>query len=142
MREDTEKAKKLLIEGDYTFVAVKGEEVIAKSERGVKPLIDLLDSKKSLDGFCVADKVVGKGAGMLYKLLSVSEVYAFLISEHAQKYLASTQISLYYGEKVPAIINRDKTGFCPIESAVLDIFDEKEGEIAIKNTLLALKTNK
>ena len=73
--------------------------------------------------------MVGKGAGMLYKLLSVSEVYAFLISEHAQKYLASTQISLYYGEKVPAIINRDKTGFCPIESAVLDIFDEKEGVI-------------
>lgn len=142
MREDTLKAKRLLEEGGYTFVAVKGEEVITCSERGVKPLIDLLDKGESLDGFCVADKVVGKGAGMLYSLLNVVEIFAFVVSEHAQKYLETTSISLKFAEKVPAIISRDKKGFCPIESAVLDVFDAKMGEIAVKNKLFALKTNK
>ena len=142
MKSCTQKAKLLLEKEDYTFVAVKGESEIVSRDRGVKPLIDLIDNHALLTDFCVADKVVGKGAAILYSILGVDELYCAVISDHAFDFLQSEGISVFYGQKVDAIVNRDKTGFCPIESAVISIFDKKEGEKAIRNALLRLKTNK
>ena len=69
-----EKATELLKDGGYTFVAVSPDEVITSTERGVKPLLEILDSGKNLYKFSVADKVVGKAAAFLYVLLEPSEI--------------------------------------------------------------------
>jgi len=41
---------------------------------------------------------------------------------------------------VPAIRNRDNTGFCPIETAVLDCDCPQQALIKIKNRLKELKS--
>ena len=53
---DLEKAKAILENGNYTCVLCKGDTVHTSQHRGVRPLLDLLDTDVS--GFSAADKVV------------------------------------------------------------------------------------
>ena len=78
--DNWEKAKTLLAEGGYTCVICGGDKVYTSHERGVKPLLELLEQGAELKGFSAADRVVGKAAAFLYVLLGVSAVYAGVIS--------------------------------------------------------------
>ena len=93
--------------------------------RGVKPLIDFLESGRDFKGFCAADKVVGAGAAHLYVLLHVKAVWARLMSKDAVDILQTNGIDAFYDEMVPYIINRSGDGACPIETAVKGIADFK-----------------
>ena len=66
---DLENAKKILSDGSYTCVLCKGKDTVSSSFRGVKPLLDLLDSGKDFSGYSAADKVVGRATAFLYCLL-------------------------------------------------------------------------
>lgn len=86
-------------------------------QRGVKDLLQLLKSDISLlCGSMIADKVVGKGAAALMCLGGVAEVYADVISEQALELFDSEKVKVSYGECVPNIINRARTGICPVEN--------------------------
>lgn len=129
-----EKAKELLKNGDYTCVILKDATAFTSKDRGVKPLLDWIDSKCDFKDAVVADKVVGKAAAFLYVLLKVSKIYAVVLSEPALKVLESHNIEVVYEQKVVAIRNRDNTGYCPMESAVWDIESPEEAHIIICNT--------
>ena len=133
-RSDISRARSVLSEG-FTFVGVCGEEIKTSSERGVRPLLSLLDSGISLDGFSCADKVVGKGAAHLYVLLKVKHLYADVISAHALELLIKNNVSVEYGTLCDEIKNRAKTGRCPIETATLDIDDSARALELIRITL-------
>lgn len=135
MRENTKKALELLSGGGFTCVLYNGERMYTDTKRGVAPLLQLLESKESLSGFCAADKVVGAGAAYLYVLLDVCEVYAFVISEKAKDILLSHGISVHQKETAAHIINRKGDGVCPIELAVADATDAKDALIRIKKRL-------
>lgn len=62
-------ARTLLEKENYTCVICRGEDVLTDRRRGVKPLMELLESGKDLHGFSAADKVVGKAAGRSLPLL-------------------------------------------------------------------------
>ncbi|MDE6426595.1 MAG: DUF1893 domain-containing protein [Ruminococcus sp.] len=113
-----EKAIELLKDSGYTFVAVGGGEVITSTERGVKPLLEILDRGKNLHKFSVADKVVGKAAAFLYVLLEPSEICTDVISRPALEVLENNGINIKYKTLTEAILNRTHTGFCPMETAV------------------------
>lgn len=109
----------MLKSGEYTLVLFDGKTVFTDTNRGVKPLLDLLDGNTDLTGFSAADKVVGKAAAFLYVLLNVREIYADVISSHALSVLEQHQIPVMYGTLTDKIKNRAGTGFCPMETAVL-----------------------
>jgi hypothetical protein len=77
-----------------------------------------LQSGKSFVGAVASDKTVGAGAAYLYVLLGVKCVWANVVSERAESVLKRYGIGLYYGERVPYIINRKGDGVCPIEQSV------------------------
>lgn len=139
MKDNLSLAKQLLSENNYTSAAVMGEQTYTSSEKGVKPLINWLDGGISLKGFSAADKVVGKGAAMLYILLGIKEIYAAVISDSAYDILKKYNIDIQYDKKVPKILNRTKTGYCPIETAVLEEFNPFNAPEIIKNKLNELK---
>ena len=112
------KAQRELADGGYTCVVHHGGEVFTSFERGVKPLIDLLESGRSFSGAIAADKTVGAGAAHLYVLLGVSALWANVVSDSAKAILDAHGIALEFGERVPYIINRRGDGVCPIENAV------------------------
>lgn len=138
MRMDTEKAALLLEALGCTCVVCKGPETYTARERGVKPLLNWLDSELDLTGFCAADKVVGRATAFLYCLLGVREVYARVMSRPAAQVLEHHGIAVEAGELVDGIINRRGTGPCPFEAAVMEIQDPAEALTAIRQRLASL----
>ncbi len=120
---ELKKAKELLISSNYTCVLLLGKNTFTSTKRGVSPLLELIDSKKSYKGYYAADKVVGKATAFLYTILDVKAVYASVISEGALSALKSCGILVEYGRIVKNIINRRGDGICPFEEAVLDLND-------------------
>lgn len=135
MNSDILTAKNILASNDYTCVLCLNEKEYHSCLRGVKPLIDFLESDNDFFGFSAADKVVGAGAAHLYVLLGVKAVWANIISESAKRILEQNNISISCENLVPYIINRTGNGTCPIENAVMNITDSKQAYLTIKNTL-------
>jgi hypothetical protein len=86
-----------------------------------------------------ADKVIGKGAAFLYVLLDIKEVYANVISRRALETLENNNIYVKYKMLAEAILNRDNTGFCPIETAVCGISEPDAALAEIRKTIKRLK---
>jgi len=135
MTDELKKAADLLRAGNYTCVLCRGDSILTDKRRGVRPLLELLESGNDLRGFFAADKVVGKAAAFLYVLLGVQAVYARVISTPAKSVLFRHGISLTFDTEVPAIENRTKTGLCPIESSVWNTDDPVAALEIMKRTL-------
>lgn len=137
---DMERAKQLLAEGDYTCAICGDNKEYTSRQRGVKPLLDLLESGAELRGCSAADRVVGRAAAFLYVMLGVKEVHAGVMSVPAEEVFRRFGIACGCARRVEAIFNRTNTGFCPMESAVWDIEEPEEALAAIKAKLIELRT--
>lgn len=130
-----ENAKNLLESGGYTCVITDGNTVLTSTQRGVKPLVQFLESGRDLAGFSAADKVVGRATAYLYVLLGVKNLYAQVVSRPALAVLQENGIDTRYGNLVPNIINRKGDGICPFEAAVMDITDPQNAYAAIRRKM-------
>ncbi len=128
---DLEIARSHLDSGNYTCVVCKDDTMYFATERGVKPLLNWLDSSLNIRGFSAADKVVGRATAFLYCLLGVTSVYANVMSRPAAQVLEENGITAHWGKLVDGIINRRGTGPCPFEAAVMDIRGSEEALAAI-----------
>lgn len=133
-----ESIKKLLAEEGYTCVLSDGKQILTSREKGVKPLIGLIDSGKDLRGYFAADRTVGKAAALLYAHMGVTEVYAFVAGEKGADICRSFGIKLTYETLTPKIINRAGDDICPMEKAVAEISEPDEAVAAIKETIKRL----
>lgn len=138
--DNLEKAKNALSDENFTCVVYDGFKEYTSTMRGVAPLLKWLDEGINLQGFSAADKVVGKGAAYLYILLEVKEIYANVISRPALETLKMHNIPTSYAILTEAVKNRDNTGLCPIESAVMNIDNPHDALTAIRNKLELLKS--
>ena len=135
---DLKHATEMLLNGGYTCVLHRGEQTYTSTLRGVKPLVQWVESDLNLRGFSAADKVVGKATAYLYVLLGVGALYAHVISESALAVLKENGIPVEYGNLVPHIINRAGNGICPFEEAVMDIHEPKTAYTAIRAKMQAM----
>ena len=138
MNSDIKKAKEILIENGFTCVLYLDGIEYNSTLRGVKPLIEFLESGKDFNGFSAADKTVGAGAAHLYVLLGVKSLWTNVLSIEAKKILEQNNISFFCEQLVPYIINRKGDGTCPIETAIKGIADSKQALETIKKTLKKL----
>lgn len=132
---DLQKARRTLDEGKYTCVICRGNETYTATARGVKPLVNWLDSGIDFAGACAADKVVGKATAFLYCLLGVRAVHALVMSRGAAGVLKKAGIEASWGDLVPGIINRSGTGPCPFEAAVRDVSTPAEALTVIRRKM-------
>lgn len=142
MNTDLQKAKDMLVSGDYTCVLCRGQTVHTASKRGVAPLLAFLEEETIPAGFSAADRVVGKAAAHLYLLLKVKAVYAQVMSEPAKALLIANGVDASCDRLVPAIRNRTDTGFCPMETAVMVEEDPRKALPLIHTALCALHEKK
>lgn len=138
MHPDLARAIQLLNEGNYTCVLCRGTDVITDTRRGIRPLLELLESTQDLCGAFVADKVVGKAAAMLYCLMGVGAIHAGILSRPAEQMLRRYGIHVSFDTLVDAIRNRAGDGFCPMETAVWELDEHTMAPAAIKTALIAL----
>ena len=112
---------RLLHEGGYSCV-IRKEEIRTFTQRGVADLYDLLNQHPVfLHGAQVADKVVGKAAAALMVLGGVREVYTDIISEPALAVLHKANIRVECVQIVSRIWNRNRTGWCPLETLCYEL---------------------
>lgn len=132
-----EEVKDILHEKDASLVVCfsNGEIKEYYNDRIIDIKNILLENENGLKGAIVADKVIGKTACALLAVGGVKELYADVISSLAIPILEENNIKYDYTEKVDYIINKDKTGMCPMENKYKDVKDIK----IIYNTVLAHK---
>ena len=87
------------------------------ANRGVQDLLTLLNEQpERLRGAVVADKMIGKAAAALMIEGGVKAVYTNLICTAARELLEQAGVKVVATEEVPMILNRDRSGQCPIDS--------------------------
>lgn len=122
------------------------DELIYKSSHiGVKPLLDFLEKKdgyQNTEQLILVDKVIGKAALMLSALIGIQKIYTPVASEAAHKSAKENSILLISDRIVPYIINRDKTGMCPIEKSVMNVQDPNLALENIRQTIQGLMAKK
>ena len=112
----------LLHTGNYSCVVMNRTEIRTFTRRGVADLYDLYHKKPDfMKGASVADKVIGKAAAALMVLGGVTAVYADVISTPALALLRNAAVEITFIKEVPFIENREKSGWCPLESACYEI---------------------
>ena len=138
--KDLEKAKALLLAPDstYTCVLCRDDEQYTSEEKGIAPMMRFLDSGTRLDGFCAADRIVGKAAAMLMVLSGARACHGQTMSQAAVDFLQQHRVAVTYQTCVPKIINRTGDGICPMEQAVLELTDPQDAPQAIRNKLAEL----
>ena len=130
---DLDLARALLIANkEATLVAVRGDEIYTCTERGVKPLLKWVLDHKSLRGFSVADKVVGKAPALLYAILGPEAVFSPVMSWTGRAVLLASGIATSYDLLVPHISNRSRTGQCPMEDTVANVWEPYEAVSALE----------
>lgn len=126
-----------------SLVAVKGERVWRKAGRGIRPLFSLIEEVgPELAGAALADTVVGKAAALLALYAGFAAVYARILSAPAQAVLQGEGLAVAYDRLVPNILNREKSGLCPMESLTLPLADPAAAYQAVAAKLQAWETQK
>ncbi len=138
--KDLETAKKLLLAPDasYTCVLCRDNVVHTAQEKGIAPMMRFLDSGTRLQGFCAADRIVGKAAAMLFILARVRAVHGTVMTETAKKMLEENGIFASCDTLTKEIVNRRGDGLCPMEITVQSIDDPQEAREAIRLTMQRL----
>ena len=106
------------IESGASVVVARGGVIVATEEgRGLEPLLRLHDAGK-LQGSVVMDKVVGRAAAAVCADGGAKKVCALLAGGGAAELLAARGVPFAAEKTVERILNRDRTGSCPLEAAV------------------------
>jgi hypothetical protein len=137
---------KYLQDEQSSCVILKNKEVFYRSSFiGVKPLLKFMESYKDEpvpSDLVLVDKIIGKAALLLSVKLGIREIYTPLASLPALEAAQLHGVQLYAKITVPYIVNRDKTGMCPLEESVLHTMDPEEAFLNIKAAITKLMAGK
>ena len=133
-----------LSHGELSFAVVQDGKVVHECMgRGIAPALDALDRlPELLAGAEVYDTIVGKAAAAIYILGGASGVYAEIMSAAAAEFLTANGVDCACETKTEKLLNRQGTGLCPFEQAVLEL--QKPGDClpVIRQTLARLMAGK
>ena len=134
----------LFEDGAYTLVVQKGGVTVHKDfGRGVGPALRLYDAQpETLKGALVCDTIVGKAAAAIYILGGAAGVYAETMSAAAMELLMANGVDCACKEKTEILLNRQGTGLCPFEQAVLELEKPEDCLPVIRATLARLMAGK
>lgn len=118
----TQRLCEILHSGGHTLVVRSAGGVVKCFDgRGVSDLYRLLNSDPTfLKDAEIADKVVGRAAAALMIIGGVRKLHTDVISSLALSLFQGPEIDVTYDEVVPHIINRNRDGWCPLETRCKD----------------------
>lgn len=117
-----------------------GEIVHDENGRGISPILDIYrQHPDKMKNSVLVDKVIGKAAAMVAICGKVKYVHAELICDSAVEILEKHNIKVTYTLRVKNILNRSRTGLCPMEQTVLNISDPSAGVKALEAAVAKMK---
>jgi len=101
----------------FTLEIRQQGKILFRSKRdGVSGLLTFIKKYgQKYQGLVIFDKVIGRAAALLFAYLKTKEVYGVVGSRLAARTLNKFKIKYYFKKTVPGIINKTKTGLCPME---------------------------
>ena len=98
------------------------DSLTTHSNRGIRDLLLLItEQPERLHGAVVADKVIGKSAAAIMIVGGVKEVHTNLICTPARELFETNGVRIFAAEEVPMILNRDRSGMCPMDTRIANI---------------------
>lgn len=136
--------KKAIKEVNLNLAIFKDNELIySSSDPGITPIYNFVKENfhriDTLTNLYIGDKIVGKAGTLLMVLLKPKFVYAQILSKSGKEILERYKINFECDTETEYIINRDRTGLCPFEKAVLNIEDPINAVDKIEETLSNLR---
>lgn len=99
--------------------------------RGLGPLITHLQ-KGDLKNAQMYDKVTGRASALLLAYGGAKSLHTGMLSQEAVPILEKYHITYTYDKQVPYILNRSKTGSCPMETLVRNLDDAQTAYPVLK----------
>jgi hypothetical protein len=132
--KDLEIAEERLKQKNLALVIVKGGNVVFKtSSHGLGGLLKAIEAlDKEMRDSSVADKIVGRAAALLCVYARVFAVFAVTASERAIQVLKVNNVLCKFEDRVPYILNLEKTDICPFEKLVINLSNPKEAYERLK----------
>lgn len=110
----------------HTLVLCKNGNLISSTLKGIAPVMNLIAENANLNGYSVADLIVGKAVAMLFARCGVRAVYAQTLSKPGKSILEKYNIPYEYGTLTESIKNRVGNDVCPMEKTVMNTEDLSE----------------
>ena len=124
----------MLNEQGLSLLVYNHGELTTHTNRGVQDLLQLIsDQPERLQGAVVADKIIGKAAAALMATGGAKEVHTNVICTPAKELFEKKGILVFATEEVPMILNRDRSGMCPIDSQLEGIESIEECVEILRN---------
>lgn len=123
----------------HTICLCKDGNCLFSEKKGIAPMMGFIADGVNLQGYSVADLVVGKAAALLFVKCKIKAVFAKTLSKSGKEVLISNNIPVEYEILADKIINREGTDICPMEKTVLQTDDPEEGYILLKNKLQSMR---
>ena len=123
----------------HTICLCKEGKCLFSEKKGIAPMMGFISDGLNLEGYSVADLVVGKAAALLFVKSKIKAVFAKTLSKSGEEVLKSNNIPVEYEVLTDKIINRDGTDICPMEKTVLNTDDPEEGYVLLKNKIQSMK---
>ena len=105
-------------------------------------MMDFIADGANLNGYSVADLIVGKAAAMLFAQCGIVSVFAKTLSKGGKAILERYGIAFDYEVLTEKIMNRTGTDICPMEKAVCDTEDLDEAYLLLQNQRNLLRGKK
>lgn len=117
--------------GDNSLVLVHNNKFIYSSKyAGLRPLFNcIIDNKQKFESqeCTLYDKVIGLAAARLIVYSNIiGSIKTPLVSKRALELLEQENISIEYISLIDTILNKDKSGMCPMEERAIRITDNNE----------------
>jgi len=95
----------------------KGKIIFRSKEEGVGGLLTFIQKhgQSRYRDLIIFDRIIGRAAALLFAYLKAKEVYGVIGSKAAARALKKFKIKFYFKKTVIGILNKRKTGPCPME---------------------------
>jgi len=112
------------INGHTCVVRTTEGKLLTSDEHGIRPPLRWLrEDPALLHDADVLDRVIGRAAALLFCYGGARSIRAGTMSQPAADFLEAAGVAYAYDTLVPAILNREGTGLCPMEQKALGLDD-------------------
>lgn len=117
--------------------ARNGRTVVESSEEGLRALLGIVGQRETPEVLSLdwGDKLIGRAAGLLLLLVRPHSVFAGTMSMGALDLLKQAGVPCSCDLLVPTILNRTRSGPCPMEETVRDISDPRLALLLLQKKL-------